>query len=182
MKPLRKIFFVTAIFLTLTEIAFGAEVRFKSQQIKDSLLCVSFTVEGYKRKDILEAIRRGMEVRITYYIEAVEKGFLTNSVIKRRVFSRNIKYDYWNKAFMVRERRKSSLFQSEGALMEYFFTVSDYPVTSASRLKNRNYFVRIKAELKSVDLYFPMNLIFKYIVGFWDFETAWEKCPPLEIK
>ncbi len=32
-----------------------------------------------------------------------------------------------------------------------------------------------ETELKSVELYFPMNLIFKYLVGFWDFDTGWVK-------
>ena len=181
MKPPVKILITLAMVLALTGSALGAEVRFQNQEVKDSVLTVSFLVEGYQRKDIIEAIRRGMEVKITYHVELIENRLMGSRVLKRSVFSRSIKYDYWNKAFQVKERDKSSLFQSEGAMLEYFFSVKSLPVANTRTLSGGDLAVRIKAELKSVELYFPMNLIFKYIVGFWDFKTAWSKGPPLRL-
>ena len=75
--------------------------------------------------------------------------------------------------------KRSVVFQSENAMLDYFFSLRDYELQGLGLNTSEAYVIRAKAELKSVELYFPMNVIFKYLVGFWDFDTGWVNGPPV---
>ena len=143
---------------------------------------VNLSVVSYQRHDVIEAMKRGMEIRITYEIQIrrATGGILTgNKTVYSKTITRKVKFDFWGKAFQVMEGKKSTVFQSESAMLDYFFSLRDYELQGLGLNTSEAYVIRAKAELKSVELYFPMNVIFKYLVGFWDFDTGWVNGPPV---
>ncbi|MGV7928791.1 MAG: DUF4390 domain-containing protein [Spirochaetota bacterium] len=143
---------------------------------------VNLSVVSYQRHDVIEAMKRGMEIRIIYEIQIrrAAGGFLAgNKTVYSKTITRKVKFDFWGKAFQVMEGKKSIVFQSESAMLDYFFSLRDYDLPGLALRGGESYAMRAKAELKSVELYFPMNLIFKYLVGFWDFDTGWVNGPPV---
>jgi hypothetical protein len=119
-----------------------------------------------------------------YEIQVVrEAGFflLGDSVAYDKTVMRSVKYDFWNKAFQVREGQRKTMFQSERSMIDYFFSVRNYDLIDTDFMKQAEYSLRARAELRTVELYFPMNLIFKYFVKYWDFKTRWSIAPPPEF-
>jgi hypothetical protein len=177
--------YLTLAFLLLTALAHAADITFYRLSIKESDVFASFSVVSYKRKDIIEAIKRGLEGKVYYTIEVVEGSsfsLLGSRTVLRVNIKRSVKYDYWNKAFLVREVQKDTLCYSENALFDLLFSVKNVRLGKVSRLMNKNYKLQVRAELKSLHLYFPMNYVFKYVIGIWDFDTGWEIGPPLTLK
>ncbi len=185
MKISGKIALVFAlVLLVIPAKNFAAEMDFENIYVVDDKVRVSFAVKGYQRKDILEAIKRGIEVKIVYDIQIVAKSavfFLGESVVYDKTILRSVKYDFWNKAYQVKEGQKKNLFQGDNSMLDYFFSVRNYDLIDVNFMKRPGYTIRAKAELKTVELYFPMNLIFKYFVKFWDFKTGWKKGPSPEF-
>ncbi len=171
-------------FLAVSAPLAANEIQFGAVEVVEDKLRVNFFIASYQAQDIVEAIRRGIEVKIVYEIQLFRPAaffLLGNKVDFDKIIRRSVKYDFWAKAFVVVEERKTVSFQSENAMLEYFFSVKDYDVADMGPLKGQGYAIRARAELKSVELYFPMSLIFKYMVGFWNFDTGWENGPKLDF-
>jgi hypothetical protein len=173
---------IISVLLAPTALA-ASEIQFGAVEVTDEKLRVSLMVGSYQGQDIVEAIKRGIEVKLMFEIQVYRPAaffLLGNKVDFDRIIRRTVKYDFWTKSFVVAEGRKSVSFQSENAMIEYFFSVKDYDVVDINLLKSQGYAIRARAELTSVELYFPMSLIFKYMVGFWNFDTGWEYGPKLD--
>lgn len=181
MKTLRgKILIAILMLASLTAELLAGEIQFGSLKTLEDRYRISFSVISYQRPEIIEAIKRGMEVRIVYDIQIFRPPgvfFLGNRIVYDRTVLRSVKFDFWSKSYQVKEGQKKTVFQSEDSMLDYFFSVRDYELGGAAVAAGGNYTLRVRAELKTVDLYFPMNLIFKYLVGFWDFDTGWRNIP-----
>lgn len=183
--PIKITLMLVLILASMPARAFGEHIEFGSVSIVDDKLRVSFAVVSYQRKDILEAIKRGIEVKILYEIQVYSSPrlfFMGTRVAYDKSILRSVKFDFWSKAFQVKEGQKKILFRSENAMLDYFFSVRDSELVGAHVIGLEGSGVRARAELKTVEFYFPMNLIFKYLVRFWDFETGWVKGPALNLQ
>ncbi|HSV98071.1 MAG TPA: DUF4390 domain-containing protein [Spirochaetota bacterium] len=163
-------------------VLFAAKLNFGPVYMVGDGAQVNLSVYSYQRHDLIEAMKRGMEIKIIYEIQVrrVTGGILAwDKTVYSRTITRKVKFDFWGKAFQVMEGKKSTVFQSENAMLDYFFSLRDYDLRGLGLMGKEAYAMRAKAELKSVELYFPMNLIFKYLVGFWDFDTGWVNGPPV---
>lgn len=182
-KELKILVSVFVISVLYTSIVDAAEIKFDRLNKENGKIFLSFSITSYKRRDVIEALKRGIELRVQYDIEIVRKpSFILfgNTVVVRKSIRRSVKYDYWNKAFVIREKGNKVLFHSENSLLDSIFTVKGFLIEKKPLLgRGRNFTLRVKAQLKSVKLYFPMNFVFKYIIGIWDFETGWVVGPPL---
>lgn len=119
-----------------------------------------------------------------YRIEIVKKsrlGFLFRDVEQHNSLRRSVKYDFWNKSFIVNNGSKSLSCYNEDTMLSNLFIVENAELKKAERFKSDDHYIRIRAVLKSIELYFPMNYIFKYFVGFWDFDTGWKQGPTLDM-
>jgi len=183
MKTIRNILRLSAVLALLIPSSLcAASLSFGPVQMFGDGMQVNLAVGSYQRHDIIEAMKRGMEVKLVYEIQIrrAAGGLLAgNRTVYSRTISRKVKFDFWGKAFQVIEGKRSVVFQSENAMLDYFFSLRDYEIQGLSLNKSEAYVIRARAELKSVELYFPMNVIFKYLVGFWDFDTGWVNGPPV---
>lgn len=180
----KKIEIILAALLLLFPARFvsAAEIEYGRAFVDNGRIFINFAVKSYQRNDIIEAIKRGIEVKITYEIEILKENpldlLIKNIVLSKKV-KRSVKYDYWNRAFIIREGKKSQLCNSEDSLLESFFALQDYDLVEASFIKGREYQLRARVTLHSVELFFPINFIFKFVGGLWDFETSWKEGPHL---
>ncbi len=137
---------------------------------------IELRVTGYQEADILEAIKRGIEAKITFTLQIVKEGpmdFVYTKAVRTTHINRSVKFDFWSRSFVLSERGIKATFHNERAMLNAFFTVGKCEIPPGGLQSGQRYRIRARAELTSVELYFPMNLIFKYIVGYWDFDTGW---------
>ena len=183
MKTIRYILRLSAVLAVfIPSCLYAASLSFGTVRMFGDGMQVNLAVGSYQRHDIIEAMKRGMEVKLVYEIQIrrASGGLLTgNRTVYSRTITRKVKFDFWGKAFQVMDGKRSVVFQSENAMLDYFFSLRDYELPGLALRGGESYAMRAKVELKSVELYFPMNLIFKYLVGFWDFDTGWVNGPPV---
>lgn len=171
----------TVLFQTLPLLS--ADITINRLRFDAGTLRLDFFISNYQKKEIVDAVRRGIEINVKYRIEIVKKsklGFLYSDVALHNTLQRSAKYDFWNKSFIVRSDSKSLSCYNEDTMLSNLFIVENSELKNAERFKSDEYYIRIRAILNSIQLYFPMNYIFKYFVGFWDFDTGWKPGPPLD--
>ncbi len=145
---------------------------------------LDLTVTGYQETDILEAIKRGIEAKITFTLQIVKEGpidFVYTRSVRTMHINRSVKFDFWNRSFVLSEGNTKATFHNERAMLNAFFSVRRWEIPSRGLSSRQRYRIRARAELTSVELYFPLNLIFKYIVGYWDFDTGWISGPSFSM-
>jgi len=172
-----------ALIAALCSPAFSASLQIETLRFEEGSLLASLFVRDYERTDIIEAVRRGIRVNLTYTIEIVEKsalGFLYANTVMKKTIHRSARFDFWNRSYTVREGTTAERnTNSESEMLDMLFTLRDQRIEGALRFRSERFYARFKAEMKSVELYFPMNYIFRYFVGFWDFNTGWVRSPAL---
>ena len=144
---------------------------------------LELSVHSYQGPEIIEAVKRGIEARVTFKIQVVREGILDliyTRVLHSSTLKRSLRYDYWNRSYVITEDGKKTQYHNEKAMFAHLFRVSRLKVPGEPP-GDGEYRIRARAELKSVELYFPMNYIFKYIAGHWDFDTGWVKGPALPV-
>ncbi len=169
---------IIAIFVLLLvpSAIFGAELRMGELIRENDRRFIELSVTGYQEDDILEAVKRGIEAKITYTVQIVKESrldFAYTSVVRTMYVHRSLKFDFWSRAYVISEKGIKNTFHNERAMLDAFFTVRRWGIPFGNLASGQQYRLRARAELTSVELYFPMNLIFKYIVGYWDFDTGW---------
>lgn len=171
-----------ALIAALCSPAFSASLQIETLRFEEGSLFANLSVRNYARTDIVEAVRRGIRVNLTYTIEIVEKsalGFLYANTVMKKNIHRSARFDFWNRSYTVRDGAIERNTNSESEMIDMLFTVRDQRIDGALRFRSERFYARFKAEMKSVELYFPMNYIFRYFVGFWDFNTGWVSSPAL---
>jgi hypothetical protein len=137
---------------------------------------LELAVTSYQGADILEAVRRGIEAKVSITMQLVKESaldYIYSRVVYSKTVRRSLRWDYWNRSFVITEAGKKTQYHNENAMFAHLFRVSQSEIPGRALAPGGSYLVRARAELKSVELYFPMNYIFKYIVGYWDFDTGW---------
>ncbi|HPA72385.1 MAG TPA: DUF4390 domain-containing protein [Spirochaetota bacterium] len=158
----------------------GADISFGQIITEGDRRFLELSVHFYQGTDILEAVKRGIEAKVTITVQIVREGaldFVFSSVASSATIKRSLRYDYWNRAYVIAESGKKTQFHGESAMFQHLFRVARYDLPGGEPGAGNAYRVRARAELKSVELYFPMNYIFRYIVGYWDFDTGWVNGP-----
>ncbi len=178
----RRLTVAAALVTALCSPAFSASLQIETLRFEEGSLLASLSVRNYERTDIIEAVRRGIRVNLTYTIEIVEKsalGFLYANTVMKKTIHRSARFDFWNRSYTVREGSAERNTNSESEMLDMLFTLRNQRLDGALRFRSERFYARFKADMKSVELYFPMNYIFRYFVGFWDFNTGWVRSPAL---
>ena len=158
----------------------GADISFGQIITEGDRRFLELSVNSYQGPDILEAVKRGIEAKVTITVQIVREealDFVFSSVVRSTTIKRSLRYDYWNRAYVIAESGKKTQFHGESAMFQHLFRVARYDLPGGEPGEGNAFRVRARAELRSVELYFPMNYIFRYIVGYWDFDTGWVNGP-----
>ncbi len=178
-----QIVFITIILVCLFCIPAGAaEVKYESVQFQENDLVVQFTITKFHRNDLAEAVKRGIEGKVIYLFEIVEDPALPlmkKKVLVRRRITRTVKYDFFKQAFVVYEKDVPHYLYNNESLLSFLFYSHVFVLNDVKRYSDRDCYVRSRVEFTSMKLYFPINYIFEYIIGLWDFDTGWQEGPGL---
>ncbi len=139
-------------------------------------LLLYFTVGKAFTPEMEEAIRNGIPVRFSYYVDLIEekKGWPDKEIVTLS-FDRNLLYDSLKEEFRVEfiGKNKKITTKTLEEAKKIMVEVHDLKITSLSMLSLKNkYRLRVKALLAKKTL--PLN--FQYILPFstlWEFETGW---------
>ena len=173
---------IIVIVLMCSHTLFAQNVVYNDVRFDSTKLIVTISITDVKTYDILEALKRGLEGRIEYVVEIVENPvlpLLPKNVIKTITVKKKVKFDFFKKAYIVSRSHVPTLYYSDESIIEELFNNQQIVIDNAYALRKSKYSIRIRVSFSSVKLYFPLNLIFNYIVGIWDFDTDWKYGPKL---
>lgn len=161
--------------------AFAQDARIENVLITNTpqAILVSFEVKNGFTKEIEEAIKTGIPTTFTFFVELYkERTLWFNEGVASLKFRHTVKYDTLKEEFEVylEERPQSG----NGMRVKELSKVKDMmvrgegiPVVPPLAIeKGSRYQLRIKAELATINLPFPLNYML-FFVSFWDFETEW---------
>ncbi|MDP2689445.1 MAG: DUF4390 domain-containing protein [Deltaproteobacteria bacterium] len=139
-------------------------------------LTVSFRVKDAFTKDIEEAVKSGIPTSFTFLIELDRVNSLwPDEEVGSWEFKHTVKYDTIKEEYEIRldEAGQASIRTKDfGEMKRIMATGASIAITPAHLVSGAEYEVRIKAELHTIDLPFPLSYMF-FFVKLLDFETGW---------
>lgn len=177
-----KLQFLVVIALILIPFASFAEeakiTNFLITNTPENVL-IYFRVQDCFTEKMEEAILAGIPTTFTFYIKLRrERNFWLDKEILSREIKNTIKYDNIKKIFFVssnggeKEPDQFKDFKRAKRAMSELNGVIVAPMKDL--LRDRNYYVMVKAELEKVRLPLHMEYVF-FFVSLWDFETDWHR-------
>ncbi len=158
-----------------------ASIQDLDVRIEDGIVIIGFVIDNCFSPKMEEAVLSG--VPTTFHIRILVQNrrwlFLRSNVLDVTL-ERTIKYERLKREFRVILPETTELVHTTTSFFEakeWMSRVEDLALIPTWRLdENREYTLRVKAELSKVNL----PLFFRYIfffVSLWDFETDWHNTP-----
>lgn len=169
------------VFMIFYVNAYSAEINYINVKHNANRIVVSLNIRSYDDKAIIDAIRRGLDVNVIYNIELIgERKNLFNQkpVIQQWIIHRKVNYDFWKKSYRFVENETVTYYQNDEAVLNALFSLKEYNLPVAM-INQPGVSIRCRAELKSIEMLFPINILFKYVMKLWDFKTPWYDYPLL---
>ncbi len=140
-------------------------------------LKLSFTVFDAFTKEIEDAVKSGAAASFTFIVELDRvKSVWFNEEVKRLEFRHTVKYDSMKEEYevLLEETGMEPLRTKDfGEMKTSMTTLSDMPLELPAALEPEGeYEVRLKAEIKTLRLPFPLDYAL-FFLKFWDVETGW---------
>lgn len=180
MKKIMVIIFLFFIFSNFN-FALETEVVIPSFKIESNNLYVSAFLKNGFTSEIKTAINIGIQGTFKFSIELREKNaflFFIDKKIKTIIINHQVFYNALEKKYIVKLDEKQDKFCFVSNLEEaenMIKKIENIPIIPINLLsKNSHYYLRIKAEINSVELYSPLNLIFNQFTSSWNFATKWK--------
>jgi len=140
---------------------------------------VYFRVNNCFTEKMEDAILAGIPTTFTFYVELYrQRKFWLDKEMADITIKHTIKYDNVKKMFYVSLKDGEKIFEQFRNFAMAKRAMSDLNgiviVPMKKLLRNRKYYVRVKAQLDKVRLPLHMEYVF-FFVSLWDFETDWYK-------
>lgn len=143
-------------------------------------------LEGAFTDEVNEAIENGVPTTFTYYMEVKErKEFWRDDMLAEKVIKHSVRFDALQKEYIFEgtEGRANvkKATKNIDELKKWLTELNGVPIVAKNSLNKREeYYVRLKAEIKSIKLVFPLKYLF-FFFSFWNFDTSWSKSAPFTI-
>ncbi len=173
---------ITIVLLLNSITVLAQDITFGNVNFNSNNLNVLFSVTDVKTNDIVEALKRGLEGQVEYTVQIVEKSLLPlmpKTIIRSMTVKKKVKFDFFNKSYIVTQAKVPTFFYSDESLIDELFFDRLIVIQEGFKYRKSNYVIRVRVTFTSVKLYFPLNIIFNYVVGIWDFDTGWQYGPKL---
>lgn len=138
-------------------------------------------------EDIIEAIKSGVPVGITYTVVLKQKiPFFYDKKVVTRTIKRLVKYDTLKEKYKLIDNngRKTTkrITEDFNEVIRTMTQLDSIHIVSNKRLnKKEKYYVSVKAELTSERTWFPFNYILLFM-SYLNFDTSWENSSPVAFK
>lgn len=167
-------------------LGFGGKAVAASAKIVDLLvtkgsddLLVFATLEGAFTKEIEESITSGVSTTFTYYLRLMRRRALFDQEVTALTISQGVSYDLLKDEFTfvreIGEERFVRPTKSYAEVKRWMGELRGVRLGSLSALeKDEVYYVLVKAEIRSIKLFFPLNYLF-FFLSFFNFDTPWAR-------
>jgi len=178
---------VFSLFIPFTSAHASPEITdvFLTNTAEDLIVYASLR-DGFS-EGLVEAIQSGVPTTFTFHLELYRnRNVWLDEPVSSRQAKHSVKYDLLRKEYRftrddsgaVEERTTKSLADLKSWMSE----LESVPLARYNTLiPNDRYYVRVKAEMKTTKLFFPLNYIF-FFVSFLDEKTGWFESLPFTVK
>jgi len=153
---------------------------------ENRILCSSL-LKGDIDNDILEPIKSGIPITFTYYIELFKRrtAWMDSKVVSKTI-KKTVDYNHLTKEYklvqVINQHTQRSLSKDIDEARQWIKSLDRIPVATYDELEyDRTYYLKIKAELKSIKIVFPLNYVL-FFFSFFDKETSWHESPLFVVK
>ncbi|OGW01721.1 MAG: hypothetical protein A3D20_07975 [Nitrospinae bacterium RIFCSPHIGHO2_02_FULL_39_82] len=183
----------TFCFLVIKDYAFASGPFIGDISVIKSSENIAFSarLKGGITKDIVEIINSGAPTTFTYYIQLVRhRSGWFDSVEYSKTIKRSVKYNVLTKEYKFGEDVEDSIPQANkknnvekvtkdfDELKKWLANLESISLIPSKQIAaGDKYYISIKADLKTISLWFPFNYIL-FFVSFWDITTDWEVSSP----
>ena len=135
---------------------------------------------------IMDAIENGVPIAFTFTVELRQKNNLwSDTLVSSNTINHTIKYDSLKKIYRFSETgkrvKRKIITRNKEKYQHLMLTLENIPIASTRRLTlNEKYYIRIKANLETDHMLFPLNHLFTFL-PFNNHEAAWTESSPLSI-
>ncbi len=150
-------------------------------------LVLNATLKGGLSEDIIEAIKSGVPVAITYTVVLKTKTpfFLDKKIVMRNL-KRSVEFDTLKEEYRLTKvnGKKSNIRITSDfdEVLKAMTRLESIPLISTQKLnKDKRYYAMVKAQLNSKRSWFPFNYIL-FFMPFLNFDTSWEDSSPFSFK
>ncbi len=150
-------------------------------------LVLNATLKEGLSEDIIEAIKSGVPVAITYTVvlKAKTPFFLDKKIVMRNL-KRSVEFDTLKEEYRLTKvnGKKSNIKITSDfdEVLKAMTRLESIPLISTQKLnKDKRYYAMVKAQLNSKRSWFPFNYIL-FFVPFLNFDTSWEDSSPFSFK
>lgn len=154
-------------------------------QASDQLV-VFATLEEAFTPEIEESIVSGVPTTFTYQLRLMrQRTFFADAEVAALTVRQSVAYDLLKDEFQfAREdgrRNSARLTKSYGEVKRWMADLTGVTLASRRLLEpGENYYVQVKAEIRSVSLVFPLNYLL-FFVSFFNFDTPWAASPLFRV-
>jgi len=168
--------FLSAFFVTQADARQAKITNITVTNSAEELLMFSFLQDGFSH-EIEEVIRSGVTTTFSFQIQLHRKlSFWFDKKIASRVVSHTVKYDLLKGIYEFFDSSDNSgpkTTKDFEELKEWMAEIKGLSLGPFSMLTpGEEYYMKIKATMKSIQLFFPLNYLL-FFVSFFDFDTPW---------
>lgn len=143
-------------------------------------ILLAFNVKGAFTKEMEDAINSGIPTTFTFIVELhKERTLWFNEKVLDLKFRHVVQYDTLKSEYKITMEERGQMQDRIVRLADFsqvkeLMTKVEGILVPFSEIpkKDSKYVLRIKAELDTVNLFFPLNYML-FFVSLWDFETDW---------
>lgn len=179
-KRKKGVILVVVCFISMKVFAIETKIIISPLKIKNNHLYMNLELISPFTPEVEEIFPSGIEVKIKIIIEVMKKPvyfFFIDKREKKISMECRIKYDLLEKKYIIYNNRGGEYRLKE--LQEVIETIRKYEdikVISTLKLKKENYYyIKVKAEIKSIELYPPLANIIDIFTPFWNYKTEWTR-------
>lgn len=189
MRAIFKIFLLSLAFLLLNHPVYAMTASIANIDVFDTgkrLVLDASLKDGFS-EDIIEAIKSGVPVGITYTVVLKQKiPFFYDKKIVTRAIKRYVKFDTLKERYKLIEqygkRKNKKITEDFNEVIRVMTSLDSVHLISNKKLdKKEKYYVSVKAELNSERTWFPFNYILLFM-SYLNFDTSWKNSPPFTFK
>ncbi len=171
------------LILILVIIFFGTLLHAQDEQrVKDVVLTeksnkiyISAGLEKDITGEIFEYLHNGVIVKIIYIINVYKEQpfyYIRDSVIESILVEKSIRYNLFEKQYYLTDGSEKIKISSRKELNKRIKKINDIFVINKNKLKDGEYYLKIRAWMESLKLFPPISWIFD-IVSNRGFDTSW---------
>ena len=134
-------------------------------------------------EDVVESIKSGVSVRITYTVVLKRKNpFFYDKKVATRTIKRYVKFDTLKEKYKIIDNNGKRITEDFNEVVRTMAHLDSIHLISNKKLnKKEKYYVNVKAELNSKQTWFPFSYILLFM-SYLNFDTSWKSSSPFTFK